>query len=215
MRIGDGRVAEAAAAEARLAAGAWRDLRGGVRGLRIVLACLALGVAAIAAVGSLRAAVDRGLATEGRRLLGGDIAIEGGAQPLPPALRTWLEARGGRISAIVLMRSLLVAASGERQLIELKVVDPAYPLVGVPVLDPAMPLAQALGGGLVADPLVLQRLRLHPGDIVRLGEASFVLRAALDQRARSRERPGDPRSTGDDRAGRPGAAPGWCSRAPC
>ena len=158
---------------------AWRDLRGGVRGLRIVLACLALGVAAIAAVGSLRAAVDRGLATEGRRLLGGDIAIEGGAQPLPPALRTWLEARGGRISAIVLMRSLLVAASGERQLIELKVVDPAYPLVGVPVLDPAMPLAQALGGGLVADPLVLQRLRLHPGDIVRLGEASFVLRAAL------------------------------------
>ncbi len=156
-----------------------RELRGGVRGLRIVLACLALGVAAIAAVGSLRAGVDRGLATDGRVLLGGDLSIDGGAQDLPAALRPWLEARGARISAIVIMRSLLVAPSGERQLIELKAVDGAYPLVGAVVLDPAMKLADALRGGLVADPLVLQRLKLHPGDTVRLGEASFVLRAAL------------------------------------
>jgi putative ABC transport system permease protein len=156
-----------------------RELRGGVRGMRIVLACLALGVAAIAAVGSLRAGVERGLETEGRALLGGDISIDGGSQPLPDALRPWLEARGGRISAIILMRSLLVAPSGDRQLIELKAVDGAYPLVGAAVLDPAMPLADALKGGLVADPLVLERLKLHPGDTVRLGEASFPLRAAL------------------------------------
>ena len=156
-----------------------RELRGGVRGMRIVLACLALGVAAIAAVGSLRAGVDRGLETQGRVLLGGDLAIDGGAQPLPAALRPWLEHQGARVSAVITMRSLLVAASGERQLIELKAVDGAYPLVGAPVLDPAMPLARALDGGLVADPLLLQRLGVHPGDTVRLGEASFVLRAAL------------------------------------
>ena len=156
-----------------------RELRGGVRGMRIVLACLALGVAAIAAVGSLRAGVDRGLATEGRVLLGGDLSIDGGAQPLPDALRPWLVAHGGQVSAIVLMRSLLVAPSGDRELIELKAVDSAYPLVGTVVLDPQAPLAAALAGGLVADPLVLDRLRLHPGDTVRLGEASFVLRAAL------------------------------------
>ena len=156
-----------------------RELRGGVRGMRIVLACLALGVAAIAAVGSLRAGVDRGLATEGRVLLGGDLSIDGGAQPLPDALRPWLVAHGGQVSAIVLMRSLLVAPSGDRELIELKAVDSAYPLVGTVVLDPQAPLPAALAGGLVADPLVLDRLRLNPGDTVRLGEASFVLRAAL------------------------------------
>jgi putative ABC transport system permease protein len=158
---------------------AMRELRGGVRGMRIVLACLALGVAAIAAVGSLRAGVENGLATDGRALLGGDLSIEGGAQPLPEALRPWLVARGGRVSAIVTMRSLLVAPSGQRQLVELKAVDGAYPLVGTPVLDPAMPLTDALKGGLIADPLVLQRLGLHAGDTVKLGEASFVLRAAL------------------------------------
>ena len=96
-----------------------------MRGLRIVLACLALGVAAIAAVGSLRAAIERGLAADGRRILGGDLEVEGGAQPLPDALRDWLRASGGRLSDVVLMRSMLVAASGERQLVELKAVDAA------------------------------------------------------------------------------------------
>lgn len=158
---------------------ALRDLRGGLRGIRVVLACLALGVAAIAAVGSLRAAVDQGLAENGRALLGGDLSIDGGAQPLPDALRGWLQARGARISAIVTMRSLLAAPSGDRQLIELKAVDAAYPLVGDVVLDPALPLAAALDNGVAADPLVLERLHLHAGDTVRIGQASFTLRAAL------------------------------------
>ena len=158
---------------------ALRDLRGGLRGIRVVLACLALGVAAIAAVGSLRAAVNQGLVEDGRALLGGDLSIDGGAQPLPEALRSWLLARGDRISAIVTMRSLLVAPSGERQLIELKAVDAAYPLVGDVTLAPAMPLAAALDGGVAADPLVLDRLHLHPGDTVRIGQAQFTLRAAL------------------------------------
>ncbi len=158
---------------------ALRDLRGGLRGMRVVLACLALGVAAIAAVGSLRAALDRGLAHDGAVLLGGDISIDSGAEPLPAALRAWLEARGGRVSAVVLLRTLAVAPSGERVLVQLKAVDPAYPLLGTPVLDPALPLASALDGGVVADPLVLQRLRLHAGDRLRLGNASLVLRAAL------------------------------------
>ena len=158
---------------------ALRDLRGGIRGMAIVLACLALGVAAIAAVGSLNEAVDRGLQVQGRVLLGGDLNIDGGAQPLPDALRTWLAARHTRVSAIVTMRSLLVAPSGDRQLIDLKAVDGAYPLAGAVQLEPRLPLARALEGGVVADPLVLQRLDLKPGARVRIGSASFVLRAGL------------------------------------
>ncbi len=159
---------------------ALRDLRGGVRGMRIVLACLALGVAAIASVGSLRAAMDRGLATEGRRLLGGDVAIESGSEPLPEALGVWLAAKGANKSSIVRLRSLLVAPSGERLLVEVKAVDAAYPLVGAARLTPDTGLAAALGAGLVADKLILQRLGLHAGDRVRLGEAIFVLVGSLD-----------------------------------
>src|SRR5262249_7351080 len=107
-----------------------RELRGGVAGLRIVLACLALGVAAIAAVGTLRAAIAEGLGRDGSRILGGDIEVNGGAQPLPDTVRDWLRGHGARISDVVTMRTMLVAASGERMLVELKAVDGAWPLVG-------------------------------------------------------------------------------------
>src|ERR1700685_1526006 len=89
-----------------------RELRGGVRGLWIVVLCLALGVGVIAAVGTLRAAVDAGLAADGKALLGGDLEIDPGSQPLPDALRDLLRARGATISDVVQMRSMLVAAGG-------------------------------------------------------------------------------------------------------
>ena len=158
---------------------AWRDLRGGIRGMRIVLACLALGVGAIGSIGTLRAALDRGLATEGSRLLGGDVAVESGAQPLPDALHDWIVRQGGRVSEVVRLRSLLVAPSGQRLLVELKAVDGAYPMVGAVRLAPAGALPAALARGLVVDPLVLQRLGLHEGDTVRLGEAQFPVAAGL------------------------------------
>ena len=163
---------------------ALRELRGGVRGLRIVIACLALGVAAVAAVGSLREGIERGLQVEGRRLLGGDLEVQGGAQPLPDALRDLLRARGAALSDIVQMRSMLIAPSGDRQLVELKAVDAAYPLVGEARTDPPGALQAALAErdglpGLVAEPLVLDRLGLKPGDQVRLGQSAFAVRAAL------------------------------------
>jgi putative ABC transport system permease protein len=159
---------------------AWRDLRGGIRGMRIVLACLALGVAAIGTVGSLRASLDRGMEVEGARLLGGDLAIENGSQPLPDALRHWLVARGARVSAVTRLRSLLVAPDGQRLLVEIRAVDGAYPLVGAVRLSPDEPLANALSQGIAADPLALQRLGLRIGDIARLGNAAFRLAAAVD-----------------------------------
>ena len=82
-----------------------RELRGGSRGLWVVLSCLALGVAVIAAVGSLRSATERGLEEDGRRILGGDLEVESGSQPLPGrvarlAARAWGEAVGRRADAV-------------------------------------------------------------------------------------------------------------------
>ena len=161
-----------------------RELRGGVRGLTVVLLCLALGVGVIAAVGSLRAAVDAGLTADGRRILGGDVDIDGGNVPLPAELSTWLQAHGATASSVTMMRSLLVAPSGERALIELKAVDGAWPLVGAPQTMPAQPVAAALAFrngnfGLLADPLILDRLGLKPGDLARIGTATMRVAGAL------------------------------------
>ena len=153
-----------------------RELRGGIKGLRIVLACLALGVAAIAGVGSLRSAITAGLAQDGARVLGGDLEIEGGSQPLPEALRTWLHDRGARTSDVVTTRSMLVAPNGERQLVELKAVDPAWPLVGTAAFEPPQP---PHAPGIAVERIVMDRLGLHPGDLVRLGDARLPVRGVL------------------------------------
>jgi putative ABC transport system permease protein len=161
-----------------------RELRGSVRGLWIVLLCLALGVGVIAAVGTLRAAVDAGLASDGRALLGGDLEVDGGSQPLPDPLSDWLRGQGATISGVTQMRSMLVAPSGERQLIELKAVDARWPLVGEAGVEPAETLSAALGlrdgrYGLLAEQVVLDRLGLHPGGLVKLGTATFRVVGAL------------------------------------
>lgn len=54
---------------------ALRDLRGNLHGFWVFLACLALGVAAIASVGTIADAVRGGLDAQGRVLLGGDLAM--------------------------------------------------------------------------------------------------------------------------------------------
>ncbi|TPG48428.1 FtsX-like permease family protein [Roseomonas nepalensis] len=157
-----------------------RELRGGVRGLRIVLACLALGVAAIAAVGTLRAAVQAGLEADGARLMGGDV-LAANSRPFPPEALAWAEARGGRVSRLVLTRSMAVAPSGERTLVELKAADDAYPLYGELALDPPGPLGAGPGElpPVALDPLVAQRLGLSPGAVVRIGDARFRYRGAI------------------------------------
>ncbi len=152
-----------------------RDLRGGVRALGIVLACLALGVAAIAAVGTLRAGIAAGLAADGARLLGGDLELRSGAQPPGPEL-AWAEARGATASTILTLRSMLVAPSGERLLVEVKAVDAAYPLYGALRLEPPAPLGP---GEVALDPLVAERLGLALGDTVRLGEAELRYAAVV------------------------------------
>src|SRR5258708_28220462 len=54
---------------------AFRELRSGLRGFYVFIACIALGVMAIAGVGSVAASLGEGLAREGRTLLGGDLAF--------------------------------------------------------------------------------------------------------------------------------------------
>lgn len=161
-----------------------RELRGGLGGFRIFLACLALGVAAIAAVGSLAAAITAGLEQDGRAILGGDLELRQVHRPVDPEQRAWLAERG-TVSEVVQMRAMAHApGNGRRTLVELKAVDSAYPLYGSTGLEGGLALEEALAGagglpGAVADPVLLRRLDLAPGDRLRIGEQEFVLRSPL------------------------------------
>ena len=108
---------------------ALRELRGGLAGFRVFLVCLALGVAGIAAVGSVTHALRTGLAAEGRALLGGDVAITYTYRFAEPAERAWME-EVGTVSEIAELRSMLGRPGEGRALVQVKGVDPAYPLYG-------------------------------------------------------------------------------------
>jgi putative ABC transport system permease protein len=153
-----------------------RDLRGGVKGLRIVLACLALGVAAITAVGTLRAGIEAGITADGARILGGEVEVASQQGALPPAVADWARARGARVSNITQMRAMAVAPDGERTLVELKAVDEPYPLFGALQLDPP---GMLMPGEVVVERIVLDRLGLVPGAAIRLGDATFRLRGVI------------------------------------
>jgi len=164
---------------------AMRELRGGLQGFRVFLACLALGVAAIAAVGTVRAGIEAGLQRDGAALLGGDAEVEFTYRFAREDELDWLNSIAARVSETVDFRSMAVverAASTERGLTQVRAIDNAYPLIGEVQLDPAMPLDAALADfGGVVERVLADRLGLRVGDTFRLGEQDFTLRAILDR----------------------------------
>lgn len=160
-----------------------RELRGGLRGFRLFLACLALGVAAIAAVGSVRSAIEGGLAREGAALLGGDAELELTYRFANEAERAWMQSNATAVSEIADFRSM-ARAGEDRALTQVKAVDSLYPLIGTVVLEPDMPLAEALSvqndlPGAVMERALIDRLGLAFGDVFALGTQDFVLRAEI------------------------------------
>ena len=112
-----------------------RELRGGLKGFRIFLACLALGVATIAGIGSIAEALVAGLTRDGRILLGGDVALRLTHRQITPQQMAWLSDRA-EISSVITMRSMAHRPDNERRtLIYLKAVDNLYPLYGQFLLD--------------------------------------------------------------------------------
>src|SRR5438270_13242394 len=101
---------------------ALRELRGGLRGFYVFIACIALGVMAIAGVGSVAASLSEGLAREGRTLLGGDAAFSLIQREAKPEEVAFLRARGA-VSVAATLRGMARASDGRHAFVEIKAVD--------------------------------------------------------------------------------------------
>lgn len=166
---------------------ATRELRSGLRGFGIFLACLALGIAAIAAVGSTRTAILKGLERDGAALLGGDAELQFTYRFATADERAWMQSQAIQVSEITDFRSMIVVPSGadtppDRALTQVKSVDAAYPLVGEVKLSPEMPLDQAIAAnGAVMERVLADRLGLMIGDSFSIGTGTFRLSAILQR----------------------------------
>ncbi len=159
---------------------ALRNLRSGLRGFWIFLTCLTLGVTAIAIIGSLGAAVERGLTEQGQPLLGGDLEFALVQRDASDPERAYI-ASLGQVSEVTTLRAM-ATANEKATLVEIKSVDSAYPLYGKlefnqPVDDPYTPKNDVRG--IAVDELLLGRLGLKIGDTLKIGTLALQIRATI------------------------------------
>ena len=147
-----------------------RDLSARIRGLRLLAVCLFLGVATLAAIGSLTASIAEELAGRGQTILGGDIEI-GIAQREATDAEKQAFAAEGRLSGTVRLRAMAIGS--DSVLAELKAVDGAYPLYGKLRLTDGRTVSGPGAGEIYIGPSLANRLDIKPGDTVRFGEAPF------------------------------------------
>ena len=157
-----------------------RELRGGLRGFRVFVICLTLGVAAIAGVGSVSESVTGGIERDARSLLGGDISLRLLHRPVTAEQRSYISDRGD-LSEVIEMRAMARSAgdrAAKRSLVELKAVDGAYPLVGTLETESGEELGAVLARrdglwGAAVEQNLLTKLGLGIGGELRIGEGTF------------------------------------------
>jgi len=164
----------------RLAA---RELRGGLRGFLVFIACIAIGVMAIAGVGSFARGLTEGLARQGRVILGGDVSFILIQREATAQERAFIEGAGD-VSVTATMRAMARGPDGNATLVEMKAIDSAYPLYGAVETDPPGDIHALLARkgdtfGAVADEALLSRLDLKPGAVLTVGDAKLEIRATL------------------------------------
>ena len=162
-----------------------REMRSGLKGFYLFISCLAIGVAAIAGVGTVSKSIEAGLAKDGRKLLGGDLSIRLIHRSATEKQKKFFN-KISDFSEVIEMRSMVQSnkSAAYRTLVELKAVDQAYPLVGNILLKQSLTLKEALQEkdgvfGAVVDKNLLTKLNLEIGDIINIGEAKFRLTGTI------------------------------------
>ena len=144
-----------------------RDLNGRFRGLRLLLVCLFLGTGALAAIGSLTAAIEREISSSGQVLLGGDLEIELWQRFLNEEESAAL-AEYGRVTRGYRMQAM--ARNGDQAVpVGLKAVDDAYPLYGELTLSDGRSVGAPETGEVWLGQGAADRLAVAPGDSIAIG----------------------------------------------
>lgn len=156
-----------------------RDMLGGLRGLRLLFVCLLLGVATLAAIGSLTEAITGELTARGQSLLGGDIEVAMTQREAGAAEKRALQSLG-RFSETLRTRAMAQRIGNSPDgaaavLTELKGVDRAYPLYGVLTLKQGRYHAPLAPDRILIGQALVERLRLRTGDRLRYGQADFTV----------------------------------------
>ena len=158
-----------------------RELRSGVSGFRIFLACLILGVGTISAIGTVKSGIEIAISEKGSELLGGNAEAEFTYRLANSEELKWLETISQNISGIIEFRSMAKFVEGganERALTQVKAVDNKYPLIGNVQLASGKSFKDVFRQpkSAVMESDLASRLGINIGETFSLGLTQFVLR---------------------------------------
>ncbi|MFL6448240.1 MAG: ABC transporter permease [Bryobacteraceae bacterium] len=164
---------------------AWRDLRAAPAKFFFVTLSVAVGVAALSGVKGFGYAFQGMLLRNAKQLLAADVQGQTWNDPTPEqAARIAAIGRGaGNFTSVV--ETVSMARSGAQripQMVAVKGVEPAfYPFYGKLTVDPDRPLRDLLpdDASVVVTPELLTRLRVKPGDSIRLGGMDFRITGTI------------------------------------
>ena len=167
---------------------ALRELRNGFKGFYTLIASLALGVALIAAIESVKQGIQAGLVSQGAVLLGGDAEVELTYRFASNQEREWFDEISDQISEVVDFRSMIFVDRREgnnHALTQINAIDKSYPLKGQIRLVDGSDFRTALVAkngisGVLMENLLVERLKLDVGQFVTIGAKTFRLGGIIE-----------------------------------
>jgi putative ABC transport system permease protein len=168
-----------------------REIRSSWRRLLFFFLCIALGVGSVVFLRSLIRNLTLAVGVDARALMTADLEVSSTSDFSPTDLAkiegvigrsSIVEARNEVLTASVMARPV-DAANTAVKFVELKGIEPPFPLVGSFTLSDGKPFDFALlqNNGAVVARILLEELGLKIGDKIKIGEAEFRISAAFDE----------------------------------
>jgi putative ABC transport system permease protein len=168
-----------------------REIRSSWRRLLFFFLCIAIGVGSIVALRSLIQNLSQSVGSDARALMTADFEISSTNDFTPTDIEK-IESVIGQSSIVegrneVMTTSAMakpVDASNQNfKAVELKGIEPPFPLVGNFILSGGQPFDFSLleNRGAVVAPILLEDLAVKIGDKIRIGESDFQIRATFDE----------------------------------
>jgi putative ABC transport system permease protein len=163
---------------------AWRDSRASRRRLVLFSFSVVLGIAALVAIGSLGANLERAIDEQAKGLLGADLIITG-RNPMSEAAQRRVDGFGGEQAREVSFSSMMAfpTANNLTRLVNVRAMEGAYPFYGDFTTVPADAPAKLRAGGnvTIVEESLLRQFNANVGDTVKLGSSTFTVVGALQK----------------------------------
>src|SRR5678816_4004360 len=167
---------------------AMREIRASWHRLLFFFICIAVGVAAIVTIRSVIQSVRTGLTREARTLTGADYILTTDREfPKDVLDAVTRERREGRVTTVVNsmeMATMVRPVNGQSaiKMVELKAVEPQYPLYGTLTLESGTYSHELVrNGGALVRPELLAQLKLRVGDSIFIGSKPFQIRGVIKE----------------------------------